>query len=278
MHCKEVQTLLIDYLDQRLDADTAGRVRQHLDDCADCRHETEDLGMLLATMKETEMETPPAALRENFDTMLQSELNMLTTANIIDEFTPADRQSGKTIHISLSSPLWKVAAAVILLAGGIAIGRSFRSGPQPAADYALIDSLRNEVKEVKDMKQEVMLNMFDDESASQRIKAVSYAEEMANPDQQVIDVLMKTLNHDKSVNVRLAALYSLERFADRHAVRDSLVAALGTQTEPIIQVVLINLLAEKRETRAIAPIREIISNKKTLKEVKDVAQRSLKTL
>ena len=126
------------------------------------------------------------------------------------------------------------------------------------------------------MKEVVMLNLIDDQSASQRIKAVSYAEEMANPDQQVIDVLVNTLNHDKNVNVRLAALYSLARFADRRSVRDSLVNSLSTQTEPIIQVVLINLLAEKRETRAIAPIRNIMTNKKTLKEVKDAAQQSLK--
>ncbi|HLZ85634.1 MAG TPA: hypothetical protein VKQ52_00285, partial [Puia sp.] len=107
---------------------------------------------------------------------------------------------------------------------------------------------------------------------------VSYAEQMANPDQQVIDALFNSLNHDKNVNVRLAALYSLSRFADRHIVRDSLVSSLSMQTEPIIQVVLINLLAEKRETKAIAPIKEIIINKKTLKEVKDAAQKSLKVL
>src|SRR5215475_8901979 len=98
---------------------------------------------------------------------------------------------------------------------------------------------------------------------------------MASPDQKVIDALFNSLNNDKNVNVRLASLYSLARFADRPAVRDSLVTSLKIQTEPIIQVVLINLLAEKREPKAIAPIRDIMTNKKTLKEVKDAAQRSL---
>ena len=127
------------------------------------------------------------------------------------------------------------------------------------------------------MKEEVMLNMIDDESASQRIKAVSYSEDMSSPNQQVIDVLVNTLNRDKNVNVRLAALYSLQRFSDRRSVRDSLVNSLRMQTEPIIQVVLINLLAEKRDTRAIKPIQDIMTDKKTLKEVKDAAQRSLKS-
>jgi hypothetical protein len=274
MNCKEVQTRLIDYLDQLLDADSAAGVKQHLDSCEDCRHEADELQELLATMKNNVAEPPPPALRESFDTMLQSELNMLTTATIIEEFPPAAKKPGKTLALPLSSPAWKVAAAVILLAGGIAIGKTLPSKTEPVA-IVQIDSLR---KEVKEMKEVVMLNLIDDESASQRIKGVSYAEEMANPNQQVIDVLINTLNHDKNVNVRLAALYSLTRFADRRAVRDSLVTSLATQTEPIIQVVLINLLAEKRDSRAIGPIRDIMTNKKTLKEVKDAAQRSLKVL
>lgn len=271
MNCKEIQTILIDYLDGTLDAASAEKVRQHLSDCEACRHEADDLQVLLVAMKDAVAETPPPALRESFDTMLQSELNMLTTANIIQEFKQGRAGSGKIIP--LSHPVWKIAAAVILVATGVIIGRNMAS-PRQLAEYPQMDSLRNEIR---DMRQQVMISMIDDESATQRIKAVSYAEGMSNPDQQVIDVLVNTLNHDKNVNVRLAALYSLERFADKRAVRDSLVASLPAQTEPIIQVVLINLLAEKRDTRAIAPIRNIITNKKTLKEVKDAAQRSLQS-
>ncbi|HVS98463.1 MAG TPA: zf-HC2 domain-containing protein [Puia sp.] len=274
MDCKEIQALLIDYLDHRLDAASTTRVTQHLGACGDCTREAEELRLLLIAMQNTVQETPPAALRESFDTMLQSELNMQTTANIIEEFHPAPKTPGRLFALPLSSPVWKVAAAVILLAGGMAIGRNLQPKSQPQAlAGVVIDSLR---KELREMKEGLMLNMIDDESASQRIKAVSYAEEMTSPDQQVIDVLMNTLNHDKNPNVRLAALYSLARFADRRSVRDSLVNSLATQTEPIIQVVLINLLAEKRETRAIAPIRNIMTNKKTLKEVKDAARQSLK--
>jgi hypothetical protein len=273
MNCKEVQALLIDYLDGAMDVSAAGVMEQHLEGCTECKRESEDLQLLMAAMQNTVAEPPPPALREGFDILLQSELNMLTTANIIQEFGPATKKPARSIRLSWSSPAWQIAAALILVAAGVVIGRNLPSKQQPGV-YAQMDSLHNEIRS---MRQEIMLNMIDDESASQRIKAVSYAEEMSNPDQQVIDVLIHTLNNDKNVNVRLAALYSLSRFADRRAVRDSLVNSLPTQTEPIIQVVLINLLAEKRDTRAIAPIRNIITNKKTLKEVKDAAQRSLQS-
>lgn len=300
MNCKEIQAKLIDWLDGSLDAATATAIREHVESCAECSREAKELKELLVTMKDSPMEVPPPVLRESFDTMLQSELNMLTTANIIQEF-PAEgqvghggqpghvslsgqsgqdsknsqsTQSGKTIRLPFSAPVWRVAAAVILLGSGIGIGAALKSRPAPeVSTNETLVALRQEVKE---MKEEVMLNMIDDESASQRIKAVSYAEDMPSPNQQVIDVLVNTLNKDKNVNVRLAALYSLQRFADRRAVRDSLVNSLRNQTEPIIQVVLINLLAEKRDIRAIKPIQDIMTDKKTLKEVKDAAQRSLK--
>jgi hypothetical protein len=277
MNCKDIQTKLIDYLDHRLDAAAAQSVRQHLETCAACSREAEELRELLTTMSDSTLEIPPSALRESFNMMLQSELNMQATTTIIEEFpvtTAEPHLPAGTVRFT--SPLWRVAAAVILVAGGIGIGMSIRTKPQePTSTSNEIAAMR---KELREMKEEVMFNLINDESASQRIKAVSYVEQMSSPDQQVIDALLHTLDHDKSVNVRLASLYSLSRFADRQAVRDSLVTSLKLQSDPIIQVVLINLLAEKREPKAIAPIKDIMTNKKTMQEVRDAAQRSLKIM
>src|SRR5580658_5189038 len=129
MNCKEIQAKLIDWLDGSLDAETAAAIAEHVAACAECSREAKELKELLVTMKNSPMEVPPPVLRESFDTMLQSELNMLTTANIIQEF-PAEAQSGKsrmsgqdsqgaqsgkTIRLPFSAPVWRVAAALILL-------------------------------------------------------------------------------------------------------------------------------------------------------------------
>ena len=94
MNCKEIQAKLIDWLDGSLDAATATAIREHVETCAECSREAGELKELLITMKNSPMEVPPPVLRESFDTMLQSELNMLTTANIIQEF-PAEGQGGQ---------------------------------------------------------------------------------------------------------------------------------------------------------------------------------------
>jgi len=291
MHCKEVQAMLIEYLDQSLDAGLAAVVKKHIDGCAACQQEVLEVQELLVTIKNSPAEKPTKALRDNFNTLLQSELNMVSMTHLLEENTTdddngkaglqrgsgtrktGDGSGGGARLLPFSNPIWKVAAAIVLLVGGAWIGSILQEKKDEKPDQ--LASLQ---KEVKEMKQVLLFSLIDDESASQRIKAVSYAEEMSNPDQAVIDALMNTLNNDKNANVRLASLYSLARWADKRTVRDSLVLSLGKQTEPIVQIVLINLLAEKRETRAIAPMKAILSNGKALKEVKEAAQKGLRVL
>lgn len=289
MHCKEVQAVLIEYLDQSLDSGVAAVVKKHIDDCAACQQEVQEVREMLQVMQHTPMARPGPALRDNFNTLLQSELNMLTMTSLLEDEGAgssgrADSETKGAGHLGSATGggsrvlpfpgiAWKVAAAIVLLIGGAWIGTIYQAKRDAQPDQ--MTALRNEVKE---MKQVLLFSLIDDESASQRIKAVSYAEELSNPDQRVIDALFNTLNNDKNANVRLASLYSLARWADNQTVRDSLVSSLGKQTEPIVQIVMINLLAEKREKRAITPMKEILTNEKALKEVKEAAQKGLRLL
>jgi hypothetical protein len=168
----------------------------------------------------------------------------------------------------------RIAACFVLILGGVFIGLLFqRSGT---------DSRGSEMAELKSevtaMKEALMFNLLSDASASERIKAVSYADNMNNPGDDVIDALFNTLNNDDNVNVRLAALNAINKFARDRRVRDSLVASLRLQKEPILQIVLINILTGQKEARARQPIKDILQNKETLAPVKDAAEKGLKQL
>jgi hypothetical protein len=269
MDCNEVQSRLIDFLDNRLPAATREEIENHLLTCEKCREDVQESRVILDTIEEAPVEMPGEGLRENFNDMLQSELNRLAASNNLKQM-PAK----KIVPMQWSNPLMKIAAGFVILIAGILIGMNLKNN-RPDNSSGQISHLDSTVKEMKEV---MMFTLLKEESASQRIKAVNYAEEIVHPDQKVIGALLNLLDHDKSVNVRLASLYSLARFSDNPVVRDSLVAALSKQTEPIIQVVLINTLTEKKESRAIKPIQEIISNEKTLKEVREIAQKSLKIL
>jgi len=271
MQCNEVEPLLIDYIDMQLSPAARENVQHHLQNCVVCKHVMEEYKQLFVAMETKKVEMPGPALKEKFDIMLQSELNIDATARILKE-----DEGKKVIAMKKSSLFLRIAASVILVAAGVLIGTRMTQAPQQViSNSSEIADLKTEVKE---MKEALMFNLLTDESATERIKAVNYVEEMKNPDNKVINALLNTMNQDKNVNVRLAALYSVAKFAGSQAVRDSLVSSLPRQKEPIMQIVLINILTERKETKAIGPIKDILSDKKTLKPVKDIAQKGLQLL
>ncbi|HLO57266.1 MAG TPA: zf-HC2 domain-containing protein [Bacteroidales bacterium] len=256
MKCEEIENLLIDYLDNQLDQSQRADVDKHIANCERCSDELKDLKEVLEKMDTEKMELPAETLKINFYHMLHAEI----------EKAPQVR------HLNIRLFLRIAAAIALFLAGSFTSALFMNHGKGRTTEIAQLRS------EMNDMKKLVMLNMLKDESASQRIQAVSYTDGLSGPDPQVLNALTKTLNQDKNINVRMAAAYSLAKFASVQAVRDTLVESLGKQTEPIIQVVLMNILVDMKEPKAVPSMQRIVSDEKTLKEVKAVAQKSINVL
>jgi len=268
--CYDTELLLIDYLDNQLSETSKKAVDAHIQSCEHCRKELDAYKEIFNSIASEEPVMPGIGLKENFDTMLQSEINILATTRIID---PVPRQAIPVLP--LRTLLLRVAACIFLMATGIIIGSVVTAGRKEHSNSAQMALLQTEVKE---MKETMMLNLLNDESASERIKAVTYVEQMNNPGEDVLKALINTLNLDQNVNVRLAALNTVSRFSSSPLVRDSLVNSLRNQKEPIVQIVLINILTDKKEPKAVGPLKEILSDESTLAPVKDAATKGLKVL
>lgn len=88
----------------------------------------------------------------------------------------------------------------------------------------------------------------DQTSAASRYNAVMKAKNVQHIDKEIVNILIKTLNEDQSINVRYAALGALEKFVTEDKVKKALIASLSKQTDPTIQIALINILTEARAT------------------------------
>jgi hypothetical protein len=267
MKCDEVEQKMIDYLDNNLDSGMRQEIEKHLETCERCIDELNESQKILNLISKDEMVKPADSLRINFYHMLHSEIKKGEEKSKV--------QNHKHFIPWYSKSWYRVAAGIALLVCGTFIGMLLRSGLN--SSYA-----SNEMKqlhsEISDLKKATMFTMLKEESSSDRIQAVRYVEDLDKPDQNVIEVLVKTLNYDKNINVRMAAAYALSKFADQRMVCDSLVKSLSLQSDPILQVTLINILAERKEKSALKPIQEIIANRSTMKEVRTVAQNSLRVL
>jgi hypothetical protein len=266
MKCEELEEKIIDYLDNKLDEETNLEIEKHLETCERCLDEFRDMQQVMQVISREEPAEPDDSLRINFYHMLHGEIKKNKEGR--QAVTPASS------HSWYDRGIYRIAAGFALLICGTAIGILADSSLNNKSQIQM-EQLQSEVIS---LKKAAMFTMLKDESSSYRIQAVNYADDFDTPDENVIEVLVKTLNHDKNVNVRMAAAYALAKYADLQPVCDSLVQSLSLQSDPILQVTLINILVERREKSAVNPIRQIITNENTLEEVKNVAENGVKLL
>ena len=267
MKCEAFEIYVVDYIDQDLEQSLVIEIEEHLESCKECNSIHKQYKELFHLMSQRKQEEPDNSLRLGFYQHLKESMDQLDT--------DGSDQKKKRISVNWSFTAGRIAAGIAILIAGAFIGFSVQKGFKPNVHAEQIDKLQMEIGAMKEV---LMFTLLDEESPSQRIKAVKYTEDIPNPDSNIIHVLINTLNNDKNVNVRVAAAYSLATFSKDIAVRDSLISSLENQTDPIIQVILMNILVENKETRAIETMRGLVSNEKTIVEVKDIAEKSISVL
>ncbi len=263
MKCEELEEKIIDYLDNKLDKEENLEIEKHLETCERCLDEFRDLQEVMKLISSKEEVEPDDSLRINFYHMLHSEIKKSKGSRTAETTSPWFNRT-----------IFRIAAGFALLICGTLIGIMIQSGVRNS-HQAQLEQLRSEVTT---LKKTAMFTMLKEESSSNRLQALNYADELDAPDQNVIEVLVKTLNTDKTVNVRMAAAYALAKYADQQQVCNSLVKSLSLQSDPILQITLINILVERREKSAVKPIQKILTDENTMEEVKHIAENGIKML
>lgn len=113
-----------------------------------------------------------------------------------------------------------------------------------------------------------VLSLLDMPSANKRIMAVNLAGMSKQPNQQILDALLTTLQQDSNVNVRLEALEVLASHANNPQVRQGLLQSIKQQQSPMVQIAMADLMRQLNETRAVEPLREMIEQQDLIEPVR----------
>ena len=124
----------------------------------------------------------------------------------------------------------------------------------------------------------MMLSLLENPAASQRLRAVSYTEEISQVDGKVVEALLTTLNNDSNVNVRLVTLEALAKLADHSAVREGLVQSITRQESPLVQSALADVMVKLQEKRSIKPLRQLLRDDRLNYLVKSKIEQSIRDL
>jgi HEAT repeat protein len=114
--------------------------------------------------------------------------------------------------------------------------------------------------QVQSLRTVVALSLLDRQSATSRLEGVSWSSQVDRPDGELLAALLKTLNHDPNVNVRLSSLDALEKFNGNREVRKALVDSIPLQDSPLVQIALIDALVHARDNGAVMELKKLTSD------------------
>ena len=131
---------------------------------------------------------------------------------------------------------------------------------------------------VTEIKQMLAFEQTRNTSASERIQAVNQSSELSGVDKDITQLLINTLNFDPNVNVRLAACQALLKFENEPNVSEALIQSLGIQTDPNMQITLIEILVAIKEKRAFDQIEQLARDQEVMEVVRLKAEEGLDRL
>ncbi|WP_159471257.1 HEAT repeat domain-containing protein [Dyadobacter sp. 3J3] len=192
---------------------------------------------------------------------------------------PQETIGKKSVKIkALTSWTLRIAAGLALLVTGFASGfiYSYKLEKNHNSENSYIS--KSEAEPFLKMRKVLAFDQSENTSASDRIQAVSQSYELSGADAEITELLVNVLNFDVNVNVRLAAFQALLRFENEDGVRQALIQSLSIQTDPNLQIRLIEALVRMKEKRAVDQIQRIAKNQEVMDIVRAKAEEGLSFL
>lgn len=158
----------------------------------------------------------------------------------------------------------QVAASVIMLIAGYWMGRQ-NGIPHSAAGEAYVAPRAGNL---------LSLDYQNSSSASDRILVLNQLSDSGPDDDLTLQQVINTLHFDPNVNVRMAALNTLQHVAKKRVAADALIRALSIEKDPIIQVSLIETISRLKDKRAVESLRKLSEDSNNLKLVREMARQA----
>jgi len=278
MNCNEAIELLTESLAAPLPGPAAAELAAHLAACDACRAEAAETRRIWEELARLPEETPGEEMRQRFAAGLEPYLEAARRRGVsgrlgrLQGLGRAFGRWGPALEGWLERwlprrPLAQAGLAAATLAVGVLIGSGhglalLRGGIRGGGDAregqpSEIGQLR---QEVRSLSQLVTLSLLKQDSASERLRGVSFGRLAEPGDERVLQALLDTLSHDPDVNVRLAAVDALAPALERPVVRDRMLQEVRKQGSPMVQIALIDLLVARDRAASQRQLRDLAAS------------------
>jgi len=261
MNCQTCRERMPEFADKRLDKALASDMGAHIASCPGCSAEFESIRATLGVLDALEPAPPSHRMRARLMGDIESEKLGQQAAQSWD---PVSRGAARRGPRGWWVYALQAAAALALVAGGFMMGERSASQRQLADLRARVDT----------MGQLVEQSVLQKQATGVRLETVLTAATTRKPDDRLIDGLINSMAFDTSVNVRLNALNALYAHSDQEVVRAGVIACLRRETNPLVQVSMIDFLVGSRAREAAPELRKLAADEHADADVRESARRA----
>lgn len=282
MNCQRIQDSFLDFEANALPLREMDEVRAHLNTCPACQREWSLFSETLHKLDEMPAEAPSERLRTQFYAMLDTHVREGESAH---PFSWSRSRLDRWVErLWPQRPVWQLATSFALLAVGLLIGTQLwsKAPSAPSATAAQLAATQRELAElrsqVESVNQLVNYSLASQQPAQARLQHVVSALKQNGGDDKQLAQLLNTLAFDPSTNVRLSALEALYTHGDQRPIQQGVIAALGREPSPLVQVAMIDFLTSVRAPDAAVAFQELARTPAANETVRSAAQRALALL
>ena len=255
MEKEKLESMLIDYIDGKLNSVDQHYIEQELMRNPASYKLYEELKEVIQVLGKVSPVSPSSRMTSSFQERLKAEI--------------AQTNTQKTVSFR---PWWYgIAAAIALLITGVSVGIFVTRYNANQEELA-------KLREEKARTEQLVSRLTKNESPAQRILAVSAANEDTKMNDEILNALIKTMDEDPNSNVRMAAIEALKKFSNEPVVRKALINSLTRQTDPVVQILLIQIMVELKEKGAVKRLQQMTEDEGLLEAVKDEAHMGILVL
>ncbi len=237
--------LVTGYLQNDLNPDQQKKLDQLIESGEIDLLDLKEMEMMYGKMDSIEPPKPSSGMRDRFYSMLEEEKQ-------VQSVSWSQKLSTWIDHQKQRFQLRYVVYATAVFLAGLFIGDLYA----PLSNQnEQIDNLTSEVSQMREM---MMISLLDNSSPTERLKAVNISNEIRSVDERVVNALLKTLNNDSNVNVRLAAVDALTGHANNPAVRSGLINSIANQQSPIVQAALADAMLALQERQSVDEFKKLL--------------------
>ena len=255
MTCINIQENFIDFLTNDLLAGQKQEVLNHLQDCDDCREELQEITQLWTNLGVLPEISPSKNMRNDFYKKLEQ---YKVKEPMSKPSTTKNQIRGLFRFLTPNNPIPQLAMIIFLVIAGFGLGNLFTLKQDSKIE---INALKSEVNSMQNL---LALTLINQKSSSDRLLGVNQTTKINNPDSILLNVLFKTLNTDPNTNVRLATLNTLYTHRQSSEVRNNIYQSLLNQDSPLVQLSLIDMIAELPSIESINCLKNFLNKNTSL--------------